>query len=45
MFSGHRVESSFFTETGGEVVKEGVKRFVFKEIGGGQVIEKVVVGD
>ena len=44
MFSGCRVGSSFFTEMGGGVVKEGVKRLVFKEIGGSQVIEKVVVG-
>ena len=43
MFSGQWVESSFFTESGEGVVKEGVKRLVVKEISGILVIEKVVV--
>ena len=43
MFSRCRVDSSFFTEMGGGVVKEEVKRFVFEEIGGSQVSEKVAV--
>ena len=44
MFSRRLVKSSFFTKEDGGVVKEGVKRFVFKKVGGGQGIEKVVVG-
>ena len=45
MFSGCRFGSSFFIEMGGGVIKKGVKRLVFEEIGGSLVTEKVVVED
>ena len=42
-FAGQWVENSFFTRSGGGVVKEEIKRLVAKEISGILVIEKVVV--